>query len=73
MPRIGCDDNDDDRLLDMAIAANRTTPDEVNDALRKLIGLVKRAAAHDDTPQSVKSLLLSREYFDAREVAKSYL
>lgn len=63
----------DDQLLDMAIAANRSTPDEVNDALRQLIGLVQRVANDKDTPQAVKSALLSREYFEAREVAKSYL
>lgn len=63
----------DDQLLDTAIAANRSTPDEVNDSLRQLIGLVQRVANDKDTPQSVKSALLSREYFDAREVAKSYL
>ena len=63
----------DDQLLDMAIAANRSTPDEVNDALRQLIGLVQRVASGKDTPQTIKSALLAREYFDAREVAKSYL
>lgn len=63
----------DDQLLDMAIAANRSTPDEVNDALRQLIGLVQKVATAKDTPSAVRSALLSREYFEAREVAKAYL
>lgn len=54
----------DDDLLDMAIAAKRTTPDEVHDALLALIGLVQALGG-----EHVKDA----RYLEARAVAKSYL
>lgn len=65
---------DDNQLLDMAIAAARTTPDEINDALRALIGLVMSTASRSDCPAEIKRALLhSRQYLDARAVAIAYL
>lgn len=64
----------DSQLLDMAIAAARTTPDEVNDALRALIGLVMSTAVREDCPAEIKTALLhSSQYLDARTVAIAYL
>lgn len=61
-----CDEGvpDDDALLDMAIAAARTTPNESHDALLALIGLVQKIGG-----DAVKD----QRYFEAREVAKAYL
>lgn len=61
-----CDEGvpDDDALLDMAIAARRTTSDEIHDALLALIGLVQSIGG-----DAVKDL----RYLDAREIAKAYL
>lgn len=65
---------DDNQLLDMAIAAARTTPDETNDALRALIGLVMTIANRPDCPAEIKKAMLhSRQYVDARTVAIAYL
>lgn len=61
-----CDEGvpDDDNLLDMAIAARRTTPNEIHDALLALIGLIQSLGG-----DAVKDL----RYLDAREIAKAYL
>ena len=63
-----------ERDLDAAIAEARTTPDEVNDALRGLIGLVQLICARDDIPDEIRTALLTNHrYIEARSVAKVYL
>jgi hypothetical protein len=65
---------DDDQLLDMAIAAARSTPNEIHDALLGLIGLVQSVAQRPDTPEDArKALLRGAAYSEARTVAKAYL
>ena len=65
---------DDDQLLDQAVAAARTTPDEQFDALLGMIGLVQLICAREDCPPDIKSAMLSNHrYVDARAVAKAYL
>lgn len=64
----------DDQLLDMAVAAARTTPDETHDAILSLIGLVQSICARADCPDEIKSAMLrDRRYVDARQVAIAYL
>jgi hypothetical protein len=64
---------DDDQLLDMAIAEDRTTPDEVSDALRRMIGLVQDICRREDCPAEIQRALKDQRFWDAREVAKNYL
>lgn len=64
----------DEQLLDQAVAAARTTPDETHDALLGMIGLVQMICARADMPNDIrKALLSSHRYVDARAVAIAYL
>lgn len=63
-----------ERDLDVAVAAARTTPDEVHDALMGMIGLVMSVVARPDTTDNVARILLQDpRYRAARDVAKEYL
>ncbi len=63
-----------ERDLDAAIDADRTTPDEVHDALLGLIGLIRSLVARIDCPDDVaRAALQDQRYLDARHVAKAYL